>query len=358
MNITTNLRAVEPNTVEVPLPVEKVVSGKDYVTYGEDNRYPDALLHYYDDCPTLQSVINGLADYVSGAGIEGDKGAMVVDSKGGTLEELAKKVTMDYLIFGAFSINVLRSQFHNITELIYLDVRRVRLNEDGTTAYYQKNWDKYSVKNVRKYPIFSPTATDNSSVFYYKNSRSRGVYGRPIWSSAAKDVQTAIEISKFHLHSILNNFAPSAIVNFNNGTPDDDEQHRIEELLNEKFSGSENASRLLLAFNDSKDNAVTLARLTEDNFDKKYDALAKTTKENIFISFRGHPQLFGADPERQGFNGIEYLQSFALFKATVAAPIQREIEKAFAKIGEVYTFTFNEFTIEIPEETPAQGATI
>ena len=358
MNITTNLRAVEPHSVEVPQPTEKVLSGKDYVMYGEDNKYPDHLLQYYEDCPTLQSVINGLADYVSGAGMEAYKGAIVVDSKGGTLEELAKKIVLDYLIFGAFSINVLRSEFHNITELIYLDVRRVRLDEDANFAFYQKSWDKFNTKKVRKYPVFSPTATDNSSVFYYKNTRSRGVYGRPIWSSAAKDVQTAIEISKFHLHSILNNFAPSAVVNFNNGTPSDDEQHRIEDLLNEKFSGSENASRLLLSFNDSKENAVTLARLTEDNFDKKYDALAKSVKENIFISFRGHPQLFGADPERQGFNGIEYQQSFELFKATVAAPIQREIEKAFAKIDPAYAFQFKEFTVKIPESTPTEGATL
>lgn len=358
MNITTKLRAIEPHIVDVPSPTEKTAGGKNYVLFGDDNKYPDHLLQYYEDCPTLQSIINGLVDYVCGAGMQGDKGAIVVDGKGGTLEELVKKIVTDYVIFGAFSINVLRSQMHNITELVYLDVRRVRLDEDGDFVYYQKSWDRYGSKQTRKYPIFKPTATDNSSVFYFKNSRSRGVYGRPIWSSAAKDVQTAIEISKFHLHSILNNFAPSAVVNFNNGTPSEDEQHRIEDLLNEKFSGSENASRLLLSFNDTKENAVTLARLTEDNFDKKYDALAKSVRENIFISFRGHPQLFGADPERQGFNGVEYLQSFALFKATVAAPIQREIERAFAKIDPAFTFELNEFKIEIPEQTPSEGATI
>lgn len=342
-----NLRMVESRTVDVPQPVELTNSGRGYVAFGKDNAYPDALLNYYENCPTLESVINGLADYVSGAGIDINK---TVDRNGGTLEELAKKITLDYIIFGAFAVNVLRSELHNITELVYLDVRRLRLDEEGEFAYYQKSWDKFTATKCRKYPLFSPTTTANSSVFYCKNPRSRGIYGRPMWASALKDVQTAIEISKFHLHSILNNFAPSAVVNFNNGTPSDEEQHRIEDLLNTKFSGSENASRMLLAFNDSKENAVSIARLTEDNFDKKYEALAKTVRENIFISFRGHPQLFGADPERQGFSSIEYLQSFALFKATVAAPIQREIEKAFAKIHPDFAFAFNEYQIDIPTD--------
>ena len=349
---------IDAPQVDIPKPEEKTVSGKKMVYFGADNKFPDHMLEYYDDCATLQAIINGLTDYICGAGMqESDKADMKVDNEGGTLMELVKKCTADYNIFGAFSVNVLRNEFKEISELIYLDVRRVRLDEDGTHAYYQKSWDKYSKTN-RVYPIFKASAADNNSVFYYKSPKSRGLYGLPMWSSVLKDVQTSIEISKFHLHSILNNFAPSAIVNYNNGVPTEEQQKEFETLLNKKFSGSENASRLLVSFNDNKEAAVTIERLSEDNFDKKYEALAKSVKENIFIAFRAHPQLFGADPERQGFNGVEYVQSFSLFKTTVVSPLQGEIESAFAKLGDKYAFKLNEFEVTIPDTTTGEEATI
>lgn len=343
---TIQLSCIEAVIADVPAPIEERGYGAKYVRFGKDNMYPDFLLQCYDECATLQSIINGIADYIAGAGMtDQDKENLVVNTAGDTLLTLAKKATLDYLIFGAFAINVLRNRRHEVSELYYLDVRKVRLNEDGDTAYVRNRWSTGG--KMLTYPVFRAVdLTQNSSVFYFKVPRSRGTYGLPMWSAATKDVRTSIEISTYHLSSILNNFAPSAIVNFNNGVPTQEVKEEIERKLNKKFSGASNAARLLVSFNDSKDNAVTLERMTEDNFDKKYEALSKSVRENIFIAFRAHPQLFGADPERQGFNSVEYEQTFKLFKETVVSPLQSEIEKAFAAIGGRYAFQFKEFTID------------
>jgi hypothetical protein len=45
----------------------------------------------------------------------------------------------------------------------------------------------------------------------------------------------------------------------------------------------------MLAFNNGKDNAVTVTRIPEDNFDKKYESLKDNTMKEIFISFRAVP---------------------------------------------------------------------
>ena len=184
-------------------------------------------------------------------------------------------------------------------------------------------------------------------MFYYKNPKSRGVYGTPIWKAAIEDALTAIEITHFHYSAIRNNFVPSAVVNFNNGVPTDEQQDEIEAKLNEKFSGSSNAARLLVSFNDNKDSAVTVERLSEDGFDSKYQALRDSVRDNMLTAFRASGQLFGVLPEQTGFNSVEYLNAFALYKETVVKPLQQEIEDAFKRLG--YDITLNEFVVEFKD---------
>lgn len=88
----------------------------------------------------------------------------------------------------------------------------------------------------------------------------------------------------------------------------------------------------MLAFNNGKDNAVTVTRIPEDNFDKKYDALKESTFKEIFIGFRATPQLFGYTLEGTGFNKQEFNEAFTLYNKTTVKPIQKDIINSFKKI--------------------------
>ena len=145
-------------------------------------------------------------------------------------------------------------------------------------------------------------------------------------------VETSTEISKFHLNNILNNFAASAVISFNNGVPEEDVKKKIEKDIQDKFAGSENAGRFILSFNQSKENATTIERLSSDDFDKKFDALQKSTTKDIFIAWRATPALFGLNPENNGFSKQEFLEAFELYNKTMVSPIQDDITRCFDKI--------------------------
>ena len=330
---------IEPKDA-VPEPIEKAVSGKGYLFYGEDNEYPELLYGCYEKCTMLQSIINGLSDYIAGSGLKED---FDVTAQGDKCSELVKKIVLDYIIFGAFAVQIRRNSYGSIVALDYVDVRNCRLSEDENYVYYCRKWSKYA-RDIRKYDRWNRNAKQSNSVFYFKNPKSRGVYGSPIWNAAIEDALTSIEITHFHYSSIRNNFVPSAIVNFNNGVPTEEQQDEIEDRLNEKFSGSSNAARLLVSFNDNKESAVTVERLSEDGFDSKYQALRGSVRDNILTAFRASGQLFGVLPEQTGFNSVEYINAFALYKETVVRPMQIEIEDAFGKLG--YDIELNEFVVE------------
>lgn len=324
----------------IPTFIEKENNGKPFINYGIDNRFPNYIWDLYLRSAVLQSIINGTADYVGGNVINYantpviNKLAAKANKDGETLEDIIKKVIVDYQIFGGFSLQILRNRLNEISEIYWLDFRNVRLNKEATKAYYSSDWVR-KANDFVEYEIFDDSKQQTTSVFYFKGHITRGIYPIPRYNGALAAIETSTEISKFHLNSILNNFSGNFVINFNNGQPDEETQGIIEDKIKEKFSGSSNAGKFLLVFNDGKDNAVTVERIQDDNFDKKYEALRNSTYKEIFTSMRCQPQLFGLLIEGSLFNKEEYTEAFNLYNKTVVQPMQRDIIHCFDKIFNV-----------------------
>lgn len=324
----------------IPTFVEKENSGKPYLNYGVDNRFPNYLWELYLRSAILQSIVNGTADYTGGNGIVYKDVPSIqrlkeeANKDGETLDDIIKKAIVDYLIFGGFSLQIINNKLGEINEIYWLDFRNVRLNKEGDKVYYSEDWIKHSNDYVT-YDIFNPEIKSGSSVFYFNGHISRGVYPIPRYNGALSAIETSTEISKFHLNSILNNFSGNFIINFNNGQPSQDVQEEIERKVKAKFTGADNAGKFMLAFNDSKENGVTVERIQDDNFDKKYENLRTDTYKEIFVAFRAIPQLFGYNLENDGFNTQEYESAFLLYYQTIVIPIQKDMTRCFNRIFSV-----------------------
>lgn len=295
---------------------------KDFIAWGKDNKYPNFLYDLYANSSTLSSIINGVTDFVVGDAINYEE-----------YEELLYNVVKDYLIYGVAYINVLCNHNHEITRLHYINAKNIRSNEDNTVFFYSEDWSKsYGRVKTIVLPKYSTNCTYDSCILMIKNYGT-DTYTSPIYSSAIKSIVTDIEINKFHLNEIFNNFSASAIINFNNGTPTDEDKDEIENMINEKFCGAENSGRFVLVFNDNKESSTTIERLNTDDFEKRYDVLYKKVRQDIFTAFRANPNLFGIPTENLGFSNEEYETSFRLFNRTVIKPIQKKIVNEFNKLG-------------------------
>ena len=328
----------------IPILKENKIAGKKYISYGEDNKYPDYLFTMYQNSTILQSIINGIIDYTIGQGVSSKFLNEQINTDGETYEDILKNIILDLMVTGGFAINGLRDANDNISELYWINISHIRLSEDGKTGYYDENITGWGSK-PKEIPIFDPTKKQKSFLFYYKGP-SRGLYPIPRWSGAIKAVETSCEISNYHLNSILNNFNPSAIISFNNGVPAKNIQEDIEKRINKKFVGSDNVNRFILSFSDNGDNQTTVQKLDSDSADQKFHTLKDSITEEIFIAFRATPALFGMNPENTGFSKTEFLESFQLFYKTVIEPIQKSLNKVFGKIFDTSNpLTFNKLVI-------------
>lgn len=332
-----NFSIFEQPVKVIPTFVEKENTGKPYINYGVDNRFPNYLWDLYMRSALLQSIINGTADYANGNGITYSEDANVqrlaeeANKDGETLEDIIKKLTIDYLVFGGFAFQIIYNKLEEVSEIYWLDFRNCRRSKDGDKIYYSDDWIKHS-NDFITYDIFNPEKKKKSQVFYFKGHISRGIYPVPRYNGALSAIETSTEISKFHLNSILNNFSGNFIINFNNGQPSNDVQEEIERKIKQKFSGADNAGKFLVAFNDSKENGVSVERIQDDNFDKKYESLRTDTYKEIFIAFRAIPQLFGYSLEGTAFNKQEFQEAYELYNKTTVVPIQKDIERTFNKV--------------------------
>lgn len=337
---------VQANTVSS---TEKKISGKDFISWGDNNAYPQFLWDLYSNCATLQTIVNGTSDYVMGDDITCNVNDFEkrINRKGETIVDLVSRLAVDYLIFGSFAIQVIRNFAGDVAELYWLDVNKLRSDEKNEIFYYSEDWNKsYGRVKTIKYPKFNELDKNPTSVYYFKGNKTRSVYGIPIWGAAVKNAQIETQITDFHLNEINNNFMTSKLISFNNGQPSDEQKYEIEKNLSEKFSGAGNAGRVMISFSESKENAPEVINLATDNFADRYGTLEKRNKEQIYCAFRATPVLFGLVTESNGFSTSEYADSYELFNRTVVAPIQKAIISALDKIlGVEDSITIKPFSI-------------
>ena len=329
------------------LPVERFVSGKDLVEWGNRNSYPDYLLDLYNNVPTLRSIVNGNIDFITGDDVSIipltdnlPNGQM--NNRGDNIREQIKDIAKDYEIYGGFALQIIRNLIGMVAEVYYIDMRYLRTNKEGNVFYYCEDWSKSGKKDVIVYPAYMPnlnwdTLDDEqrnrnaSSILYVKNIHTQ-VYPAPLYAASIKACEIERLIDDFHINSLQNQFVSSAIINFNNGDPGDEMKKEIEDAINEKFAGAANGGRIMLSFNKNKESATDIVEFEVKDFGERYKALSEHSRQQIFTAFRANPNLFGIPTEGNGFANEQYAESFKLYNRTQIQPVQRLVADTYDKI--------------------------
>lgn len=361
---SVSFAALDPYTeTNMVLPTEKAINGKDIIGWGDSNSYPDYLAGLVKEVPTLASIIGGNVDFITGddltivplrAGLEGGK----MNNRGDSIRQQVADLARDYETFGGFALQVIRDFTGAVSEVYYIDMRYLRTNKECDVFWYSEQWDKGNKADTIRYPAFMPdlarrwdTLSDEernahaSSILYVKNTHTQ-VYPFPPYGAAVKACETERCISDFHLNAINNGFVSSAIVNFNKGVPTDEVKGQIEDDFSDKFSGHQNAGRIMFSWNDTKENATEVVEFKVEDFGERYKALAESVRQQIFTAFRAYPNLFGI-PTSTGFSMEEFEQSWRLYNRTHVRPAQRLICDSYDRIyGLVGVLTIKPFSLE------------
>jgi hypothetical protein len=153
-------------------------------------------------------------------------------------------------------------------------------------------------------------------------------YSLPDWVSALQLAMAEGEISNLHFNNIVNGFLPAVMLNFNNGVPAPEERQTIEDLVQAKFTGTDNAGRFMLSFNDDPLTKPTIDVIDITNLHEKYDYVAEYTQDRILVAHRvTSPLLFGIRTKNNGFSSQseEMKTAFSILQTMTIAPFQNII---------------------------------
>lgn len=347
--IIVNMAALNPYVEDnIVKPTEKEIRNQGFISWGDSNDYPQYLNYLYENVPTLQAIVDSYVTYILGDEVKSN--SILVSDR--NAYDLVDAIAFSYVLYGGFALNIIRNKAGEVSRIYPLDFKCLRSDEKNDNIFYSKDFGckSYGRGKYIAYPSFNLNGVDASSIFYFKNQRYR-TYPLPMWASAASDCEIEKKISTYHLNSLNNNFVGSVFFNFNNGVPSDEVKDEIVRDLEEKYTGVENSSRIVVSFNESKDHAATIEKIDTEDYAERYKALAETTRSRIFTAFKCTPNLIGLPTETTGFNSQEYESAFKLFNRTQIAPIQREITKALDDIlGEENSITITPFSIKFEEQ--------
>ena len=337
-------------------PVVKEVRNKDWVEYGDNNNYFQYLIDRYNGSATNNAIINGISELIYGKGLDATDSRRKPDEyakmKSLFSKECLRKVTSDFKMMGQAAFQVIYSKDHKrITEVYHMPIESLRAekcNDEGDVEayYYAKDWKE--VANKKETPIRIPAfgfSKEGIEIVYIRPYRAGFYYYSPVdYQGGLPYAELEEEIANYHINNIKNGLTPSMLINFNNGVPDEEAQTMMENQIAEKFSGSSNAGRFILAFNDSKDLAATIEPVALSDASEQYQFLADESMRKLMVAHRvTSPMLLGIkDQTGLGNNADELRTASILFDNTVIAPMQEVILDNIEKI-----LAYNDISLNI-----------
>ena len=343
--MANNFKFVQLSSYTSPVVSEN--SRKGWVEYGDNNDYFKYLIDRYNGSPTNNAVISGVIDMVFGKGIDATDSAKntqgYLQLKKLVKDEELKKVINDYYMLGNGAFQVIYNKDKSkIVEVYHMPVETLRAekcNADGEVEayYYAYDWTEVrSKKGVERIPAFGYGAQgDKVEILYFRPYRSGSYYYSPVdYQGALPYAELEGEIANYHINNIKNGLAPSMIVNFNNGVPPEEERDIIESQIKQKWSGSSNAGKFILAFNDSSDSAASIEPVQLSEASAQYEFLSRESQQKVLVGHRiTSPMLFGVkDQTGLGNNADEIKTAFQLFDNSVIRPKQEQVIDALDKI--------------------------
>ena len=338
-----DLRIVNLSTYTSPEIVEK--SNKKWVAYGSDNNYFGYLIDRYNGSPTNNAIINGVSQMIYGKGLDALDSNRKPEAYAKMItlfhKDCVRKLCYDLKLMGQCAMQVIYSKDRKtIAQVEHIPVENLRAekcNEKGEIAayYYSDNWSKVKQSTqLKRIPTFG-FSNENIEILYVKPYRAGyKYYSSPDYQGGLQYSELEEEISNYHLNNILNGLAPSMLINFNNGTPNAEERQMLENRIYQKFSGSSNAGKFILAFNDNAESQATIEPIQLSDAHNQYQFLSDESSKKIMVAHRiVSPMLLGIkDSTGLGNNADELQTASTLMDNTVIRPFQHLLIDAFDSI--------------------------
>ena len=215
-------------------------------------------------------------------------------------------------------------------------LRAEKCNKDGEIEayYYSDDWTDVKKYPPTRIPAYGYSKDKIEILFSKPYAVGMKYYAYPDYQGAVPYALLEEEIADYLINEVQNGFSGTKVVNFNNGVPTEEERELIERRIIQKFSGTSNSGKFILAFNDNKEMAASIEPVQLSDASEQYQFLADESMRKLMVAHRvTSPMLMGIkDQSGLGNNADELKTASLLFHNTVIRPFQEMILDAIDDI--------------------------
>ena len=316
-------------------------SNQGWVSYGDDNLFPQYLIDLYKSSATHNALCTSIAYMIFGDGVQADtlEARLKIEEWG--LQDEIRKACLDLKIQGGFALEVVysidRTTISKVRHCPFENVRTAEVDEDEKIdfLYYSKDWsDKREEPQLVK--TFDPEQSVEHPVqILYVKPFSPGsyYYPKPDYIGSIDYIELDKEIGKYHINNIKNGLAPSFTIHFKNGVPAQEERRRIRNDIERQLAGATNAGKFIVTYSDSPDRKPDFEPFPLSDADKQYTFLSEEVVAKIMVGHRvTSPMMFGVMVPGKLGGGMELKTAEEIFSNEVIEPYQMIVTGALNSI--------------------------
>lgn len=325
-------------------PIVKENARDEWVEYGEKNDHYNWLIDRYRNSATHNACVNAISRLAYGKGLSAKdasrKPGDYAQMKALISSETLRKVLVETKMLGAGCFQVVYSDNRKkITKVDHLPINLLRpekCDEKGiiNAYWYSDDWSDIRTFPPKRIPLFGKSKEQIELVINGRYSVGRKYYFDLDYEGCIDYTVLEEEIATYLINETQNSFAPTMIVNFNNGTSDEKQRDKIAKNVTNKLTGS-TGKKIVIGFNNNKEQATTVDPVPLNDAPAHYEYLSTEARNKILA---GHnvtsPMLVGISPDGQGFssNADEIEIGSKYFHNTVVVPLQELVIDSVDKI--------------------------
>jgi hypothetical protein len=342
---------IELSAYTAPEVVENPKLG--WVEYGRDNNYYKFLIDRYSHSATNNAVINNISRLIYGKGLSALDASKKPNEYAQFLSMLSnedlRRAIKDLYMLGQCAFQVHFDKSHKTAlKLYHMPIQLLRpekCNKDGEIVgyYYSDNWEDVKKYVPKRFNAFGQSKDEVEILYIQPYSVGMKYFSSVDYQGALDYTFLEEKISEYLINDVINGFSPTSIVNFNNGTPTDEQKDEIAHSVINKLTGS-TGKKVVVSFNESQETQTTIDAIPLNNAPEHYQYLADECRSKILT---GHcvtsPLIFGI-ATTTGFssNADELKNSVILFDNMVIRPKQDLIIDQLNKI-----LSFNGYSLNL-----------
>lgn len=316
-------------------------SNQGWVTYGDDNLFPQYLIDLYKSSATHNALCTSIAYMIFGDGVQADTLDARLKIEEWGLQDEVRKACLDLKIQGGFALEVVysidRTTISKVRHCPFENIRSAEVDDEEKVNYfyYSKDWaDKREEPQLVR--AFDPSDSVEHPVqilFVKPFSPGSYYYPKPDYIGSIDYIELDKEIGKYHINNIKNGLAPSFTIHFKNGVPAQEERRRIRNDIERQLAGATNAGKFIVTYSDSPDRKPDFEPFPLSDADKQYQFLSTEVSDKIMVGHRVvSSAMFGVKTAGQLGNTQELEIASELFDKQVIKPYQRIVKSALESI--------------------------